>query len=39
LNRVLKRIFGPEKEEVTGGWIKIHNEEHHNFYPSQTPLK
>jgi hypothetical protein len=26
-NRVLRRIFGPMKDEVTGGWRKLHNEE------------
>jgi hypothetical protein len=26
-NRVLRRIFGPKKNEVTGGWRKLHNEE------------
>jgi hypothetical protein len=26
-NRVLRRIFGPYREEVTGGWRKLHNEE------------
>jgi hypothetical protein len=25
-NRVLKRIFGPERDEVTGEWVKLHNE-------------
>jgi hypothetical protein len=25
-NRVLRRIFGPKRDEVTGGWIKLHNE-------------
>jgi hypothetical protein len=25
-NRVLRRIFGPKKDEVTGGWRKLHNE-------------
>jgi hypothetical protein len=25
--RVLKRIFGPKTDEVTGGWRKLHNEE------------
>jgi hypothetical protein len=25
-NRVLRRIFGPERDEVTGGWRKLHNE-------------
>jgi hypothetical protein len=26
-NKVLRRIFGPKRYEVTGGWIKLHNEE------------
>jgi hypothetical protein len=26
-NRVLRRIFGPEMEEITGEWRKLHNEE------------
>jgi hypothetical protein len=26
-NRVLRRIFGPKREEVTEGWRKLHNEE------------
>jgi len=26
-NRVLRRILGPEREEVTGDWRKLHNEE------------
>jgi hypothetical protein len=30
-NRVLRRIFGPKKNEVTGGWTKLHNEELHNL--------
>jgi hypothetical protein len=33
-NRVLKRIFGPRRDEVTGGWRKLHNEELHNLYSS-----
>jgi hypothetical protein len=32
LNRVFRRIFGPKKDEVTGGWIKLHNEELHNLH-------
>jgi hypothetical protein len=28
-NRVLRRIFGPKRDEVTGGWKKLHNEELH----------
>jgi hypothetical protein len=31
-NRVLRRIFGPKKDKVTGDWRKPHNEEHHNLY-------
>jgi hypothetical protein len=30
-NRVLRRIFGPKKDEVMGGWRKLCNE-FHNFY-------
>jgi len=26
-NRVLRRIFGPKRDELTGGWRKLHNEE------------
>jgi hypothetical protein len=33
-NRVLRRIFGPEREEVAGGWRRLHNEELHNLYTS-----
>jgi hypothetical protein len=34
-NRVLRRIFGPKRNEVTGGWTKLHNEELHNLYISK----
>jgi hypothetical protein len=30
-NRVLRRIFGPKRDEVTGDWRKLHNEELHNL--------
>jgi hypothetical protein len=30
-NRVLRRIFGPKMDEVTGEWRKLHNEELHNL--------
>jgi hypothetical protein len=30
-NRVLRRIFGPKRDGVAGGWRKLHNEERHNF--------
>jgi hypothetical protein len=38
-NRVLKRIFGPKRDEVTGGWRKLHNEELHNLYPSPSIIR
>jgi hypothetical protein len=38
-NRVLRRIFGPKRDEVTGGWRKLHNEELHNLYPSPRMIK
>jgi hypothetical protein len=31
-NRVLRRIFVPKRDEVTGDWRKLHNEELHNLY-------
>jgi hypothetical protein len=31
-NRVLRRIFGPKKADVTGGWRKLHNEELNGLY-------
>jgi hypothetical protein len=34
--RVLRRIFRPERDEVTGGWRKLHNEELHNLYSSPS---
>jgi hypothetical protein len=33
-NRVLSRIFGPEREEGAGGWRRLCNEECHNLYTS-----
>jgi hypothetical protein len=38
-NRVLRRIFGPKRDEVTGGWRKLHNEELHNLYPSSSIIR
>jgi hypothetical protein len=29
---VLRRIFGPKRDEETGGWRKLHNERLHNLY-------
>jgi hypothetical protein len=35
-NRVLRRIFGPERDDMTGDWRKLHNEELHNLHSSPT---
>jgi hypothetical protein len=35
-NRVLRRIFGPKRDEVTGGLRKLHNEELHGLYSSPS---
>jgi hypothetical protein len=32
-NSVLRRIYGPSRDEVKGEWIKPHNEELHDLYP------
>jgi hypothetical protein len=38
-NRVLRRIFGPKRDEVTGDWRKLHNEELHNLYSSSSIIR
>jgi hypothetical protein len=38
-NRVLRRIFRPKRDEVTGGWRNQHNEELHNLYPSPSIIR
>jgi hypothetical protein len=35
-NRILRRIFGPKRDEVAGGWRKLHTEELHNLYRSPS---
>jgi hypothetical protein len=39
MNRVLRRIFGPKRDEVTGEWRKLHNEELHNLYSSPNIIR
>jgi hypothetical protein len=34
--RVLRKIFGPKRDEVTGEWIKLHNEELRDLYSSPS---
>jgi hypothetical protein len=38
-NRVLRRIFGPKRDEVTGEWRKLHNEELLDLYPSPSIIR
>jgi hypothetical protein len=38
-NRVLRRVFGPKRDEVTGDWRKLHNEELHNLYSSTNIIR
>jgi hypothetical protein len=35
-NRLLRRILGPKRNGVTGGWRKLHNEELHDLYSSPS---
>jgi hypothetical protein len=37
-NRVVRRIFGPKRDDVTGEWRKLHNEELHNVYLSPNKI-
>jgi len=38
-NRVLNRIFEPKREEVAGGWGRLHNEELHKLYASPDIIR
>jgi hypothetical protein len=38
-NRVLRRIFGAKRDEVTGGWRKLHNEDLRNLYFSPSIIR
>ena len=38
-NRVLRRIFGPRRDEVTGEWRRLHNEELNDLYSSRNIVR
>jgi hypothetical protein len=38
-NRVLRRIFGPKRDEVTGEWRKLYNQELHDLYSSSSIIR
>ena len=38
-NRMLRRIFGPKRDEITGEWRKLHNEELNDLYCSPDILR
>jgi hypothetical protein len=38
-NRVLRRIFGPKRDEVTGEWRKLHNEGLRDLYSSNSIVR
>jgi hypothetical protein len=37
--RVLRRIFGPKREELEGGWRRLHNEKLYNFHVSPSIIR
>jgi hypothetical protein len=38
-NRVLRKIFGPKRDEVTGEWRKLHDKELHDLYSSPSIIR
>jgi hypothetical protein len=38
-NRVLRRVFGPKKDEATGEWRRLHNEELNDLYSSSNIIR
>jgi len=38
-SRVLRRVFGPKRDEVTGEWRKLHNEELNDLYSSPNIVR
>jgi hypothetical protein len=38
-NRMLRRVFGPKRDEVTGEWRRLHNEEFNDLYCSPNIVR
>jgi hypothetical protein len=38
-NRVLRKIFGPRRDELIAGWKELHNEELHSLYCSPSIIR
>jgi hypothetical protein len=38
-NRVLRRVFGPKRDEMMGDWRKLHSEELHNLYSTPDIIR
>jgi hypothetical protein len=38
-NRVVRRMFEPKRDEVTGGWRNLHNKELHSLYSSPSIIR
>jgi hypothetical protein len=38
-NRMLRRIFGPKRDEVTGEWRRLHNEDLHDLHSSPSIIR
>jgi hypothetical protein len=38
-NKVLRKIFGPKRDEIIRDWRKLHNEELHNMYASANTIR
>jgi hypothetical protein len=39
VNRELRKTFGPKRDDVIGGWRKLHNEELNDLYSSSSIIR